>query len=88
MTERQRLKVAARKYGATIDWSCINRIIDVNVDAPHRKIWANGAGHTLVGTVRNYDPEWITSMVDNLIRDMADGLADCLDPDCDVCTEE
>jgi hypothetical protein len=84
---KNKLKIAAAKFGATVEWNVINRILDVNVDAPHRQVWKGIGVHTVGGMCRTDDPAWVADWVDFLIKDFAEGTEPCTEVDCEVCED-
>ena len=58
------------------------------VDSPKGKIWTATGCHCICAPYRNSSQSWKAEAYAFLLEDMAGGLIDCDDPDCDICQEE
>lgn len=76
-----RAKVSRAKLVARMNELGCTGSPEGGVDAPSGKIFAATDLHYLVGADSPHDREGI-------LEDMADGLAVCPDPTCDICNEE
>jgi hypothetical protein len=89
------LRLEAIRWEATIDEDSI-RAQFVNVEAPAGMVWAASSTHALKvdwGTPGDSyggdgDPAIKRDAILDAIERMAEGLADCDEPDCDFCHPE
>lgn len=72
----------AKELGATVEDDKIGHTHECRVEAPHRKVWAEGHVHEMVdGAFIPWKPDYA-----DLLSRMAYGLEDCDDPECEWCT--
>ncbi|HYE16827.1 MAG TPA: hypothetical protein VEA69_00160 [Tepidisphaeraceae bacterium] len=83
----QTLRNKARRYGATVEGGVVGKHASYNIDAPQGKVWAASSTHALAVYWRTDEPAYRNDSIVDALERMEEGLADCDDPDCDICCE-
>lgn len=82
MTTLAKLKIEAKKYGATVEKERLGLTTTVRVTAPHGYHWNEGVVHQFVDDVYTGPNDYA-----DLISRMSYGLEKC-EPDCEWCYPE
>ena len=79
------LRNEADKRGATVSGQVVGKSAEYNVDAPAGKVWAASSTHFLNVYWRTNEEGYRNESIADALSRMAYGLADCGDPQCDIC---
>lgn len=91
MTTHEKLMRAIEALGATIDEKALASIAPAyQLDAPSGEIWAATRSHTIAEPFSRQQPDPLPTQAEaarRLLLDVADGLVECDEIDCDACAE-
>ncbi len=93
----RRVKRVCGRIGAQVEWSKVNRALEVTLIAPKGKVWRSNGEHTLTGTSPTQDKAWIHEMILDLLDEVDKGFTRCPGRDgemfgdgeyCQICTSD